>query len=322
MPTSSIQPSNLQQRSFIVLGALLALFAVGVLMPIFPQVFPMPLMAAAQAIPAFLFVLIHGANAYRVRGIFVFVSISLVIGYIAEALGVHIGFPFGQYHFTAGMGPKIFEIPILMGPAYVGMGYVSWTLARVITRPAAEHDELTGLRVVALPLAASFIMVAWDIAIDPVLSTFAHYWTWTRGGAFFGVPVSNFLGWYGTNYLIYQLFALYLRRESSPTSFTKQDRLAVLFYAVCAAGIALRALTVSGAGVTIDPSGNRWRVSDINAASALAAFFLMGAFVTLALVRFGDAGLAVASDAAYRYRGDLDEAETTFARQDEFEQMK
>lgn len=322
MPTSSIGQSNLQKRSEPALWLLLALFVAGVVMPIFPQFFPMPLLAATQALPACLFVLIHGARAYRSRGILVFVSISLLVGYIAEALGVHTGFPFGPYHFTDGMGPKLFEVPILMGPAYVGMGYISWTVARVIVAPANTQSDLAGLRVITLPLAASFVMVAWDIAIDPVLSTFAHYWTWTRGGSFFGVPITNFLGWYATNYLIYQFFALYLRKRPSTSSFTKQNRLAVLFYAVCAAGIVFRALVVSGSGVAVDPAGASWRVSDINAASALAAIFIMGAFVTLALVRFGGSDPPTGLAQVYRYGGDLDEAEITFARQDEFEQMK
>src|SRR5262249_48299661 len=155
----------------------------------------------------------------------------------AEALGVHTGFPFGHYYFTDGMGPKLFDVPILMGPAYVGMGYISFTVARIITASRDQHDEVRGWRVFTLPLAASFVMVAWDIAIEPVLSTFAHYWVWSRGGAYFGVPLSNFVGWYGTNYLIFQFFALYVgtRNAAKHSVHGLPDRLAVIFYALCAA---------------------------------------------------------------------------------------
>jgi uncharacterized membrane protein len=323
MRISSSHDSIRQERSGAVLWVLVAAYAVGVVMPIFPQLFPMPLLAAAEAVPALLFALLHGAGVYRLRGMIVFVSISLAVGYIAEALGVHTGFPFGHYYFTDGMGPKLFQVPILMGPAYVGMGYVSWTVARVITASGNPRHGLGGLRLITLPLAAGFVMVAWDIAIDPVLSTFAHYWIWTRGGAFFGVPASNFLGWYGTNYLIYQFFALYLRGRSSsivPVS-GRQDRLATIFYAVCAAGIVVRAVSAPASSTLLDPAGVSWRVGDINAASALAAFFIMGAFVTLALVRFSDAE-SPGPRPVYSHGGDLDEAEITFLRQDEFEQMQ
>jgi uncharacterized membrane protein len=267
-----------------VLWALIAVFAVGAVLPIFPQVVPRPVMAAAQAVPAALFALIHGARTYRLRGILGFIIISLSVGYLAEALGVHTGFPFGHYSFSDGMGPKVFDVPILMGPAYVGMGYVSWTLARVI---ANQSRTLDGPRLITLPLAASFVMVAWDIAIDPVLSTFAHYWTWRDGGAFFGVPLSNFLAWYAINYLIYQLFVLYLRKNvpASNSSRVEHDSLAVLFYALCAAGITLRSAVTPGDSVVIDSSGTAWRVGDINVAASMAAIFIMGAFVALALVQ-------------------------------------
>jgi putative membrane protein len=46
-------------------------------------------------------------------------------------------------------------------------------------------------------------MVAWDLSMDPVWSTVMHSWIWLQGGAYFGVPVSNFLGWYLTVYVIY-----------------------------------------------------------------------------------------------------------------------
>jgi len=37
---------------------------------------------------------------------------------------------------------------------------------------------------------------------------------WQHGGAYFGVPLTDFLGWYLVVYVIYQLFALYLHGRS------------------------------------------------------------------------------------------------------------
>jgi uncharacterized membrane protein len=41
-------------------------------------------------------------------------------------------------------------------------------------------------------------MVSWDLTIDPMMSTINGNWVWHDGGSYFGVPVSNFLGWYLT----------------------------------------------------------------------------------------------------------------------------
>jgi putative membrane protein len=271
----------------LILWALLVFFAAAVVLPLFPRAFPRPVLAAAQIVPAVLFALIHGSRIYRWRGILVFALISVVVGFAVEILGVRTGFPFGHYYFTDGMGPKLFLVPILMGPAYLGMGYVSWTAVRVIVEYGNGESALAGPHLITLPLAASFVMVAWDLSLDPALSTYGHYWAWTQGGAYFGVPVSNFLGWYLTNYLIYQLFALYLHGRSGALKLPPliDAHLAVLLYALCAVGAALRATSAPSPAVVADPSGTLWRVADINNVCALAAIFIMGPFVVLAFTR-------------------------------------
>jgi uncharacterized membrane protein len=320
MTAPSDTTAQKQRGPLLALWMLLGLYAAANVLPLFPHAFPPPVYAASQILPAVLFAVIHGATTYRPRGILGFAAMSLGVGYLVEAMGVHTGFPFGHYYFTDGMGPKLFLVPVLMGPAYLGIGYVAWTLARVILSAGNSSDELAGTRVVTLPLAASFIMVAWDLSMDPALSTVGHYWIWTRGGAYFGVPITNFLGWYVTNYLIYQLFAIVLRRRSETTNplHVAHARLAVLFYAVCAAGSVLRVVPTSGPSAVADPAGTVWRVSDINGVCALAAIFIMGAFVSLALARLAGG----ASDFRLRREDRYDAPATAFPHREEVEQVR
>jgi len=189
-------------------------------------------------------------------------------------------------------------VPIFLGLAYLGMGYLSWTLGRVIL--GGSQRPLGGSRVVTLPLIAALIMVAWDLCMDPVWATVVHAWIWQQGGAYFGVPVSNFLGWYLHVYILYQLFALYLRcrptnRSPLPSGYW---RLAVLFYGVSAAGNLLLVIPRPGFSLVTDPTGKEWQVSSITAACALASIFTMGAFALLAWIRLtGRDSEALASDA-------------------------
>jgi putative membrane protein len=53
-------------------------------------------------------------------------------------------------------------------------------------------------------------MVLWDLAMDPASSTIQKLWIWEKGGGFFGVPLSNYVGWFLTVYVFMQLFAFYL----------------------------------------------------------------------------------------------------------------
>src|SRR5260370_36995779 len=120
--------SKRQTGARLAFWVLLLVFAGAVVLPVFPHAFPRTILAAAQIIPAVLFALVHGSRIYRWRGILVFALISVAAGFAIEALGGHTGFPFGHYYFTHGMGPKLFLVPILMWPAYIGMRYVSWSV--------------------------------------------------------------------------------------------------------------------------------------------------------------------------------------------------
>ena len=243
---------------------------------------------ALHVLPLLVFALIHGAMSYRMHGILIFFAMCLVVGNVFENLGVATGFPFGRYYFTDAMGPKLFQVPILLGLAYVGMGYLSWTLGRVIL--GYLRTPLVGAQVITLPLVASFIMVAWDFANDPVWANINRLWVWQHGGAYFGVPLTNFVGWYFVVYLIYQSFAIYLRERSAndnpmPSGYW---RWAVIFYALAAAGNIIIVLPKPTPAVVFDPTGTSWNVSGITGACALVSSFAMGAFTLIAWVRLLD----------------------------------
>ena len=146
------------------------------------------------------------------------------------------------------------------------------------------------MRIIGLPLVASFIMVAWDLAQDPIWATVLHGWVWRDGGAWFGVPVSNYLGWFGTVFTIYLLFALYQRlRADSPIAAPSVSlRPALFFYALCAAGNVLQVFSHQAPAVVMDPTGKQWSYADIAGASALVSIFVMGAFAAIAWVRLAE----------------------------------
>jgi hypothetical protein len=285
MNESAGKPAQDPRGIDLVLWALIALYAAARVLQIFPDRVPILVIVALHVFPPLIFALIHGAMLYRVRGMVVFVVLFLVVGNAIENLGVLTGFPFGRYYFTDVMGPKLFFVPVSLGLAYLGMGYLSWTLARLIL--GGMRSPLAGSRIVTLPLVASFIMVAWDLSMDPIWSTIGHTWIWLDGGAYFGVPVLNFFGWYFTVYVFYQLFAIYLRaRADNPDPLpVGYWRLAVLFYGLSAAGNLLLAIPRAGLAVVSDHTGKQWNVSSIAGCCALVSIFTMGTFAVLAWMR-------------------------------------
>jgi len=269
-------------RNLLVLSLLL--YVAGRILQLYSDRVPTLLIVVLHVIPAAAFAWIHGSLLYRIRGVLVFTALCLGSGTFFESLSLRTGFPFGHYYFTDLMGPKLFQLPILLALAYLGMGYLSWVLALLIL--GRRSDPPQGRRIVFLPLIASCIMVAWDLSMDPIWANIDHAWVWKEGGSYFGVPISNFLGWFLTTYLFYQAFALYLRRRRTASLPSPLWRLPILFYAASAAGNILLLAQPGTPSVITDPSGRHWLASEIIHATVLVSLFLMGAFALIAWLRF------------------------------------
>ena len=275
-----------RDTSFIwMLVLLFAMYACARLLEIVPTQIPRMAIVALDVLSAMIFALIAGSRHYGLRAMLVFVAICVIVGNVIENIGVATGFPYGHYYFVELMGPKLFHVPILLGLAYIGMAYVAFTLAHVILGTASASDSPTRLGMISL--LAACIMTAWDLAQDPVWATVLHGWVWRDGGPWFGVPLSNYLGWLGTNFLISLFFAYYLRSSDRLVHVPSRAQAApaIVFYALCALGNICQLISRAASNVVFDPTGRAWRVADILSASALISVLVMGGFAAIAGVR-------------------------------------
>jgi uncharacterized membrane protein len=146
---------------------------------------------------------------------------------------------------------------------------------------------LAGLLWFATPVIASFIMVSWDLTIDPMMSTINGSWVWHNGGSYFGVPVSNFLGWYLTVYVFFQCFAFYAnRRFVTSTKIPGYWATPLLAYtSIIIAPILGLLLGAEPGAVLIDPAGRPWQVRDIRSVAALVCLFTVLPFWLLAVFK-------------------------------------
>jgi len=232
----------------------------------------------------FPFTLIHGMKRYPWKGITIFVVITLIVSGIMENLSILTGFPFGHYYYTDALGPKVTLVPILIFPSYIAFGYLAWVLSILIVGGVRRGSTI--LTTIAVPLVASFMMVAWDISLDPIASTINQTWIWTQGGGYFGVPISNFLGWSLTVYIFFQLFALYLRKRGpiNPPAIPITHYLQIiLVYLWTGVGFVLNYPFRPTNKLITDAVGHIWQTNDIYETTAISAIYTMIFISTLAL---------------------------------------
>ncbi len=235
----------------------------------------------------------HATVALGWRAASAFLAICLVVTFSTENASVLTGAPFGHYHFVVGAAlPHVGSIPLIVGFLYFGMGYPSWVVAGVLLdRAGLEPDSR--FRLAALPLVASFVIVQWDVVMDPPSSTLGGAWVWHDGGGYFGVPLTNYLGWYLTVWIFFQAFACwqFSRRNSRSTRIVDQRSLFWLIPILLYLGAGLcqiMPLFTTPDGVVVNAAGQHWHVRDLRETTVIVMTATMLATSVLALLRWFD----------------------------------
>jgi putative membrane protein len=184
-----------------------------------------------------------GAGDLGWRRTLVFGAWVWPIAWLAEFCSTRIGVPFGFYAYTGSTrGQELFiaDVPLMDSLSFTFLAYAAFCLARQALGLGA-----TGARVTVLGGA---LMMLLDVVIDPAAVRGDRWFLglifrYPDGGVYFGVPLSNFLGW-----LVVGMVAIggYIYgsggRSASPGGFGRKTAGGVaLYYAVIAFNLAVTA---------------------------------------------------------------------------------
>ena len=104
-----------------------------------------------------------------------------LFGLIVEILGVNYGLFFGEYNYGANLGPKIYEVPYVIG--------FNWVLLIIAT--GSISDKIIKGKEIYKILFASFLMVLIDLLIEKSAPKL-DFWEFVISP----VPFSNYLWWF------------------------------------------------------------------------------------------------------------------------------
>ena len=272
---------------------------IGLLVPITP-IAPNPSVIIFAAIPA---IAILGCRRYGWRLLAVYTLTTFTVGTVFENLSITTGFPFGHYHYP-GNSLRIWHFPVVAGIIYCVLGMTCWLVAATLLDGADRQladltDPRRPVNVVAVPAVAAALMTMWDLGTDPVASTISRVWVWERGGGVFGVPYTNFLGWWFVTYVFFQIFALILATRNPATLPHYDGRRqplaqAVAVYLVFAAAPVVRFVTAGGGTVT-DLAGQTWSKHAIYETTLTFSLFGAVVMVALAAIKLARNDLAISA---------------------------
>jgi len=118
------------------------------------------------------------------------------VAWLSEFSSTRTGVPFGHYQYTGltrGRELYVADIPFVDALSFTFLAYAAFCLARAAL---AGREPAGG----TMAFATGVLMMALDVVIDP-LAVRGDRWflgqlfAYTTPGAYFGVPLSNFVGW-------------------------------------------------------------------------------------------------------------------------------
>lgn len=188
----------------------------------------------------FAFLAAHLAAATRDlggRGAMVFTSWAWAVAFTAEYSSTRTGVPFGLYHYTEwtrGQELYLANVPFMDSLSFSFLAYGAFSLARLVLRRSR------GLRVLAL---SGVLMMLLDVVIDPVAVRgdrwfLGRIFYYPEEGVYFGVPLSNFLGWAVVGWIIVGGYS-WLFHPAAPPRPVRPLGGAVLYYGVLVFNLAV-----------------------------------------------------------------------------------
>jgi len=178
-------------------------------------------------VAGFLAAAAHALHTIGARGrvVWMLLAVSL-LALASELLGTSTGFPFGGYGYSSLLGYRI--LGLVPFPIPISWTTILYCALAICGRLLPARDD-TGTRV-RWSVVGALLLTAWDVAMDPAMVRTFH-WAWDNPGAFYGMPVTNWLGWLGTGFVL----SWVMLRFVPPSEFAARvspSRLPLVLYAL------------------------------------------------------------------------------------------
>ena len=167
------------------------------------------------AFPSFYYI---AKTAGFKKGVLAIIVLS-IFALSIETIAIKTGFPYGEFIYMDKLGYKLFGItPWTVPLAWVPLVLGSMTIAQRFSK------HLFGQVVIS-----TFLLVVIDLVLDPG-AVAMDFWKYTQPSVYYGVPLSNFLGWIFSGFIGSILLYIFLRTITLPWKTVFSYFLILLFW--------------------------------------------------------------------------------------------
>ena len=128
-----------------------------------------------------------------------FIGIAFATGMLVEWIGVHTSYLFGDYQYGSVLGPKLLDVPLIIG--------INWAMLSIVSAALLSTLKLNFWMEV---LAAATLMVFLDFLMEPVAVKLC-FWYWKDDI----IPVYNYVCWFITAVFLQFVFRKWRLNEAN-----------------------------------------------------------------------------------------------------------
>lgn len=165
------------------------------------------------------FVILHSSHVLGNKKTGIFFILAFLFGLLSEINSIQMGL----FYYTI---PTFFFslVPLTIPFFWVILIYISYTLSNLFLfgfggKKPVKTDKpwyLLGLLILT-SFISGLIAVNLDMIADPVsIAPPATQWVWIMGGPYFGIPITNFIGWFLVTFGTILIFRSYEVIENLP----------------------------------------------------------------------------------------------------------
>jgi putative membrane protein len=145
-----------------------------------------------------------------------FAVAGYLIAWASEYSSIHNGIPYGHYYYTCqtkGRELWVLGVPFMDSMSFVFLSYASYSVALFAASPAIRPGGIYLLESrkirhsLRVRLLGALFCMGLDVIIDPVALRgdrwfLGQIYGYPDKGTYFGIPISNFIGWFVVGFLL------------------------------------------------------------------------------------------------------------------------
>ncbi len=127
-----------------------------------------------------------------------FIFLSFLVGFLIQVFGVNTGYFFGPFEYKGGLGPELWNTPIVIGIHWMLLLYCIGVLLKNLNYTKVQKS-----------LIGAFMLVLYDIVLEPIAKK-NDLWFWLTKkdplAIYNPIPLQNYACWFLFSFLMLLYF--------------------------------------------------------------------------------------------------------------------